>query len=75
MGARPAHIQRARLEGNTDLLKAAGRQGGLAAAEKKRRTKDIDSLYAERAAERSEADEHFRMQQSGEDILPPSLYE
>ena len=59
MGAPPAHIQRARLEGNTDLLKAAGRQGGIAAGAKRRRAKDIDALYADRRAEQGKAHRHL----------------
>jgi hypothetical protein len=75
MGVRPSYIVKARIEGDTRFLKAAGRQGGLATAEKRRREKDIEALYADRKAEQAAIDEHLRQQQAGEDIIPPSLDE
>ena len=78
MGARPARIQKARVEGNTSYLKAAGRRGGMKAAENRRvagRFDEADALFDERRNEVAESDELQRKQQAGEDILPPALYE
>jgi hypothetical protein len=75
MPATPTRIQQAKLEGDTEFLRAAGRKGAHKAAENRRRNADIEDLYAQRRHERDAASELQRMQDAGETILPLSTYE
>lgn len=71
MGKKPAHIEKARLEGDTDLLSAAGRKGARVLAQKR----EANWLMEERIAEQRAQDEKYRATQAGEHIIPLSDYE
>lgn len=71
MANRPAHIEKARLEGDTELLSAAGRKGARVVAQKREATRLMD----ERIAEQHMSDEQYRANQTGEDIIPLSVYD
>ena len=60
--ARPTHIEQGRLEGNTELLSAAGRQGGLTTAARR----DAQRIMNERIVEQRQNEEYQRAVQAGE---------
>ena len=62
MAKRPSHIERARLEGDTELLSAAGRKGAKVAAQ----NRDAIRMMEERINEQRRNDEFHRAQQAGE---------
>jgi len=71
MGQRPAHIEKARLEGDIDLLSAAGRKGAKVRAQ----NREANHLMEERIAEQRMNDELYRAEQTGEHIIPLSQYD
>lgn len=62
MAKRPSHIERARLEGDTELLSAAGKKGAKVAAQ----NRDAVRMMEERVREQRQNDEFQRALQAGE---------
>lgn len=71
MGNRPAHIEKARLEGDTDLLSAAGRKGARVRAQ----NREANQLMEDRIIEQRANDELRRARQAGEHIIPLTEYD
>ena len=66
---KPAEVQRARFEGDTEALRAMGRKG----AAKRFENAEGNRLEAESSLEKHAAEEAFRREQSGENVIPPNL--
>ena len=71
MANRPAHIEKARLEGDTDLLRAAGQKGARVRAQ----NREANQLMEDRIIEQRGIDEMRRAKQAGEHIIPLSEYD
>ena len=71
---KPANVRRAQITANTEAIKALGSAGGHATAEKRRLEAAIREVEEERTKEMLEDEERFRLEQSGEDILPPNIH-
>lgn len=62
MAKRPSHIEKARVEGDTALLSAAGKRGAKVAAQ----NRDAIRMMEDRVREQRRDDEFQRAQQAGE---------
>lgn len=71
MGARPARVERARLEGDIDYLSAAGRKGAKVAAA----NRDTTRMMQERIAEQRAFDEEARRTEANEHVIPLETYD
>jgi hypothetical protein len=73
----PAHVQKDKVEGNTDALSAKGRAGGKAAARKKAEKKAAQSVKEEMLALRraQEREDSLRLnREAWDENIPPSTY-
>ncbi len=67
----PSRIRKARIEGDTSYLKAAGRRGGIVAAQ----NRDSQRVMRERIIEQRAQDEQIRSIDANEHIIPLETYE
>jgi hypothetical protein len=70
MGAIPSHIKKARLEGNTDLLSAAGRKGAQEVARRKAARAIEDEMVAVKRAEEIKESLKLNREALGKDNVP-----
>ena len=65
---KPAKVNRVRFAHDTEALRAMGRAG----AKQRMVNEDRRTIIAKHDQEKHDADEHFRLEQSGENIIPPN---